>query len=152
MVACEAERKKFQDYHIHHCKRLRELWINLENVVNELCEIVEWFDKEVQALPGVITKKNKNFLCYCLAGVLRMMYENASCGHLEGLEAIMNSCDASLLDDIPDEIAKLSGRIVRGWWALALCHGCFSCCAGGKDVCCNAWRLLILTSVCCALM
>jgi hypothetical protein len=29
----------------------------------------------------------------------------------------MNSCDASLLDDIPDEIMKLSSRIVRRWWA-----------------------------------
>jgi hypothetical protein len=70
-------------------------------------EIVKWFHKKIHVLPGTITKVNKNFLCYCLAGVLRMLYKNACCGHLEGLEAIMNSCDASLLDDIPNEIAKL---------------------------------------------
>jgi hypothetical protein len=29
----------------------------------------------------------------------------------------MNSCDASILDDIPKEIGKLSGCIVRKWWA-----------------------------------
>jgi hypothetical protein len=46
---------------------------------------------EIQALPGAILKANINFLCYCLVGVLKMLYENANCGHLEGLEAIMNS-------------------------------------------------------------
>jgi hypothetical protein len=28
----------------------------------------------------------------------------------------MNCCDASILDDIPKEIAKLSSCIVRRWW------------------------------------
>jgi hypothetical protein len=30
----------------------------------------------------------------------------------------MNSCDASFLDDIPEEIGKLSAHIVKGWWTL----------------------------------
>jgi hypothetical protein len=45
-----------------------------------------------------------------------MLYENENCGHLEELEAIINSCDTSILDDIPEETTKLSGRIVRRWW------------------------------------
>jgi hypothetical protein len=32
----------------------------------------------------------------------------------------MNSCDASILDDIRDEIGKLSWWIIRKWWAT---HG-----------------------------
>jgi hypothetical protein len=130
VAAHEAEHKKFQDYHIHHHKKLRELRVHLEKAVNEIgmrclpypgkkgaiSEIVEWFDKEIRALPGVIAKANKNFLCYCLVGVLKMLYENVNCAQLEGLEAIMNSCDAPILDDIPEEIAKLSGRIVKRWW------------------------------------
>jgi hypothetical protein len=80
-------------------------------------EIVEWFDKEIWALLGAITKANQNFLCYCLVGVLRMLYENADCDHLDWLEAIMNSYDASLLNGRPDEIAKLLGCIVRKWWS-----------------------------------
>jgi hypothetical protein len=79
-------------------------------------EVVEWFDKEIQSLSGAIANVNKNFLCYCIAGILRLLYENANCGHIEGLEAIMNSCYASILDDIPEEIGKLSGCIVRKWW------------------------------------
>jgi hypothetical protein len=34
MAAREAERKKFQDYRVHHRKKLRELWVNLEKAVN----------------------------------------------------------------------------------------------------------------------
>jgi hypothetical protein len=71
-------------------------------------------------LPGAIAKVNKFFLVYCLIGVLKMLYEHASCSHLEELEAIMNSCDASILDEIPDEIARLSTLIVMRWWAF---HG-----------------------------
>jgi hypothetical protein len=29
----------------------------------------------------------------------------------------MSSCDASILDEIPIEIARLSARIVKGWWS-----------------------------------
>jgi hypothetical protein len=104
--------------------------VNQEKAVNEIgmrCrpypgknstigEIVKWFDKEIQALSGAIFKANKNFLCYCLVGVLKMLYENTKCDHVAGLEAIMNSCDASIFDDIPEEIAKLSGCIVKRWW------------------------------------
>jgi hypothetical protein len=102
-------------------------------------------------------KANKNFLCYCLVEILRMMYENADCGHLDVLKAIMNLCDASLLDDIPEEIAKLSRCIVKRWWTL---HGL----PNVTDVfrvmpevrifaaCCDGWRLLILTSISYALM
>jgi hypothetical protein len=80
-------------------------------------EVIEWFDKEIQEMSSAIAKANKNFLCYYLAGVLTMHYENADCGHVEGLQTIMNSCDASILDDIPEEIEKLSRCIVRKWWA-----------------------------------
>jgi hypothetical protein len=98
VAAREIEHKKIQDYHVHHCKKLCELRVNLKGVVNEIgvqClpypgkgssigEIVEWFEKEIQALPNAITKANKNFLCYCLVGVVRMLYESANCDHLEG--------------------------------------------------------------------
>jgi hypothetical protein len=48
-----------------------------------------------------------------------MLYDN-DCRHVEELQTIMNSCDASILDDILNEIGKLSRSIVRKWWAT---HG-----------------------------
>jgi hypothetical protein len=34
-----------------------------------------------------------------------MLYENG-CGHVEGLQTIMSSCDASILEYLPEEIEK----------------------------------------------
>jgi hypothetical protein len=67
-----------------------------------------------------------------------MLYENAKCRHLDGLDAIMSSCDASILDEIPDEIARLSAHIVKRWWSS---HGlpyvtCFLYQVGGENICC----------------
>jgi hypothetical protein len=123
-------RTKFQVYLVRHRKKLHKFRANLEAAVNEIgvkcltypgkCstigEVIEWFDKEIQALSNAIVRANKNFLCYCIAGVLRMLYDN-DCGHVEELQTIMNSCNASILHDIPDEIGKLSGCIVRKWWS-----------------------------------
>jgi hypothetical protein len=33
-----------------------------------------WFDEEIKALPNEIAKANKNFLVYCLVGVLKMLH------------------------------------------------------------------------------
>jgi hypothetical protein len=113
--------------------------------------VIGWFDEEIQALPTAVIKANKNFLCYCIAGVLRMLYENG-CSHVDELQTLMNSCNASILDDIPEEIGRLAGRIVWKWWAT---YGLpyvtvFSCDTRGEDVfhllrCLHI--MLILTSV-----
>jgi hypothetical protein len=91
-------RTKFQDYRVCHRKKLHEFQTNLEKEVNKLgvkCllypvknstigEVVGWLDKEIKPLPAAIVKANKNFICYCVVGVLRMLYENG-CNHVEGL-------------------------------------------------------------------
>jgi hypothetical protein len=40
------------------------------------------------------------------------------CCHIDGLGAIMNSCDASVLDEVPDDIAMLFVCIIKRWWSL----------------------------------
>jgi seryl-tRNA synthetase len=78
------EQKKFWDYRLSHRRKLHDLHVELDKAVNEIgvrClpypgkgstigEIIEWFNKEIQALPNSIAKANKNFLVYCLVGVL----------------------------------------------------------------------------------
>jgi hypothetical protein len=63
VAAHDAEHKKFQDYRVHHHKKLRKLHVNLERAVNEIgmrcllyhrkgsaiSEIIEWFDKDSSA-------------------------------------------------------------------------------------------------------
>jgi hypothetical protein len=122
-------RKKFRDYHLSHCKWLCELHAALEGALNEVgmrClpypekgrtigDVITWFKKEIQALPDTVAKGNKNFLVYCLVGVFTMLQGHAECHHINGLGAIMNSCNASILDEVPDDIAKLSTHIVKRW-------------------------------------
>jgi hypothetical protein len=64
-------------------------------------------------LPSATTKSNKNFLVYCLVGVLKMLNEGAEFDHLDGLDAIMSSCDAFILDEIPNDIVKPVMHIVK---------------------------------------
>jgi hypothetical protein len=80
-------------------------------------EITAWINKEIQALLDAIAKANKNFLVYCLVGVLKMLQERAGCCHLDRLENIMATCDASILDEVPEDISKLSPCIVKRWWS-----------------------------------
>jgi hypothetical protein len=68
-------------------------------------------------LPDVIAKANKNFLVYCLVGVLKMLQGQAKCRHIDGLGSIMNSCGASILDEVLDDIVMLSACIVKRWWS-----------------------------------
>jgi hypothetical protein len=124
-----AIRTRFQNYRVCHRKKLCDFQINLGKAVNEfgvrcipypeknstIGEVVGWFDKEINVLPAAIAKVNKNFVCYVVAGVLWMLHENG-CGHVEGLQTIMFLCDASMLEDLPDEIAKLTSRLVKKWW------------------------------------
>jgi hypothetical protein len=130
-AAFVAEQKKIRDYCLRHRKRLHVLRMNLEGALNEIgvwclpyprkgstiSEVIAWFEKEIQALPDVIAKANKNFLVYCIIGVLKMLQGHAECHHVDGLGAIMNSCDASILDKVPDDIAKLAAHIVKMWWS-----------------------------------
>jgi hypothetical protein len=68
-------------------------------------EVITWFDKEIKALPSAIAKANKIFLVYYLIEVLKMLLGHAQCHHVDGLDAIISSCDASI-----------TAPIVKRWW------------------------------------
>jgi hypothetical protein len=113
-------RTKFQDYRVHHRNKLHDLWFSLEKAVSEfgigclpypgknspIGNIIGCFDNETKALPANIEKANKNFICYDIVGVLRMLYDN-SCRHIEGLQLIMASCDAFFLSKMQENCASL---------------------------------------------
>jgi hypothetical protein len=39
------------------------------------------------------------------------------CCHLDGLQNIMSACDASILDEVLEDISKRSALIVKRWWS-----------------------------------
>jgi hypothetical protein len=105
--------------------------VELEGAVNEIgvrclpypkkgstiSDIIACFTKEIQALSSAIAKANKNFLVYCIVGVLKMLQEHAQCSHVGGMKTIMAVCDASIFDKVPKDMAKLSAHIVKKWWS-----------------------------------
>jgi hypothetical protein len=81
-----------------------------------------------------------------------MLHGHVQCCHVDGLDVIMSSCDASILDEIPNDIAKLAAHIVKRWWTS---HGppyvtnAFRVEPemGISIVCYDIWELLVLTFV-----
>jgi hypothetical protein len=126
----EAAEKKFCDYRISHRRKLHDLHVELEGAMNEIgvrCMlypekgstigvITAWFTQEIQALLDAIAKANKNFLVYCLIGILKMLQEHTQCSHVARVEGIMSAYDAFIFDNVPADILKISARIVKKWW------------------------------------
>jgi hypothetical protein len=125
--------KRFENYHVHHRRKLHDLRFHLEKAVDEfgagclpypgknstIGSTIVWFDNEIEVLPATVAKENKFFVCYAVVGILWMLYDN-SCDHIEGLQSIMATCDASILYDLPEELSKLTGRLVKnGGWNTA---------------------------------
>jgi hypothetical protein len=55
------------------------------------------------------------------------MLNGEGCQELGRLDDLATSCDATMLEDVPEDVHKLAGRIMRRWWKphglpLALCH------------------------------
>jgi hypothetical protein len=80
-------------------------------------EIVGWFDKEIKSLPNTFVKANKNFMCYAVVCVLRMLYDSG-CDHMVEVQDLMTSCDATILEDLPPELLKLACRLVKKCWTV----------------------------------
>jgi hypothetical protein len=130
-AAVAAEQNKFQDYRLGHHEKLCELHANLEGTLNDIgaqclpypgkgstiTEVVACFKEEIRVLPDAIAKANNNFLVYCLIGVLKMLPGHAKCHRIDELGVVMDSCDASILDEVLEDIVKLFARIVKRWWS-----------------------------------
>jgi hypothetical protein len=64
-----------------------------------------------------------NITFFSMAGVLGMLVDSG-CEHLPELRPLAATSDASLLRDIPEEIPRIVGRLVRRWWTN---HGLPEC-------------------------
>jgi hypothetical protein len=76
---------------------------------------LEWFRKEVQALPTTFAECNENIMCYALIGVLKMLV-GVDCEHLPELKMLPLSCNDSLLHDVPDDVGRIAKKLVKNYW------------------------------------
>jgi hypothetical protein len=49
-----------------------------------------------------------------------MLKGHAKCHHVNGMDAIMSSCDGSILGEIPNDVAMLAACTVKRLWST---HG-----------------------------
>jgi hypothetical protein len=82
-------------------------------------EMIDWVAKEVKTVPDNIWQLNDNFAVLRIEGILNML-NGKGCRELGGLHDLVTSRDAVVLQDVPKDVWKLVGWIVRRWWKL---HG-----------------------------
>jgi hypothetical protein len=66
----------------------------------------------VKFMSGVFRQLNDNFVVLTIEGVLNML-QSSGCGHLSSLHQLVASSYALIVEDIPVEVHKFVGRLVR---------------------------------------
>jgi hypothetical protein len=70
---------------------------------------------EVIAVMDTIWRLNDNFIVFSIKGVLSML-NGKGCQEMGQLHDLVGSCDAMVLENVPDDVHKLADQIVRRWW------------------------------------
>jgi hypothetical protein len=78
-------------------------------------EMIDWILGEVKAVLDTVWRLNDNFAILGIEGVLNML-NNQGCQELERLHELATSRDAAVMEDVPEDVRKLAGWIMRRWW------------------------------------
>jgi hypothetical protein len=68
--------------------------------------------EELKVVSGVVWQLNNSFVVFTIEGVLNMLH-SFGCQELPTLRELAASSDASIIKDIPGEVQKTTGRLVR---------------------------------------
>jgi hypothetical protein len=74
-------------------------------------EMMDWVIGEVKAVPDNLWRLNDNFAVLGIKGVLSML-NGDGCQELSRLRDLAASRDDTVLEDVPEDVHKLAGRIV----------------------------------------
>jgi hypothetical protein len=75
-------------------------------------EMINWVVMEVKAVLDTIWQLNNNFAILGIEGVLSML-NGEGCQELGRLRDLAGSRDTAVLEDVPDDVHKLAGRIMH---------------------------------------
>jgi hypothetical protein len=78
-------------------------------------EMIDWVVGEVKAVPDIVWRLNDNFTVLGIEGVLSMLHGEGF-QELGRLRDLAGSSDASVLEEVPEDVRKLARRIVWRWW------------------------------------
>jgi hypothetical protein len=116
------ETQGYTDYCMNVRHRLRELLEMMASSFDEVkvrClhlpakgtkveEMINWVVREVQTMLNTVWQLNVNFAILAIKGVL-IMLNNERCQEPGHLHRLATSSDASILQDVPDNMRKLAG-------------------------------------------
>jgi hypothetical protein len=78
-------------------------------------EMINWVVGEVKAMSDTIRWLNDNLAILRIEGVLNKL-NGEGCQELGRLHDLATSHDAAVLEDVPEDVYKLAGRIMWRWW------------------------------------
>jgi hypothetical protein len=74
-------------------------------------EIIDWVVREVKAVSDTLWQLNDNFSVLGIEGVLNVL-NGEGCQELGRLHDLATSHDATVLEDVPEDMHKLAGWIM----------------------------------------
>jgi hypothetical protein len=77
-------------------------------------EMIDLVVGEVKAMLDTVWWLNDNFAILGIEGILNMLNDEG-CQELGRLHDLATSHDADVLEDVPEDVQKLAGWIMRGW-------------------------------------
>jgi hypothetical protein len=121
--------RSYTEYRQTVCRRLHELHETVASSFDEVkaqclpfpCkgakvkEMIDWVAKEVKAVPDIVWRLNDDFIIIGIEGVLNML-NSEGCQELAWLRDLAGFHDATVLEDVPEGVHMLAGRIVQKWW------------------------------------
>jgi hypothetical protein len=125
----DLETRSYTEYGLNVCRRLHKLHKTLASSFDEVkawClpfpvrstkmeEMNDWVAEEVRTVPDTIWQLNDNFTVLVVEGVLNML-NGEGCQELSCLHGLAASSDATALQDVPKDVRKLVGWIIRKCW------------------------------------
>jgi hypothetical protein len=78
-------------------------------------ELIDWVAREVKTVSDTVWQLNDNFVVLVIEGVLSML-NGAGCEEVSNLCRLAASNNASVSQNIPNDVRRLVGQLVRRWW------------------------------------
>jgi hypothetical protein len=120
------ETRSYTEYHQNVCRWLRELHemvalsfdkvkaqcLPFPNKGAKIEEMIDWVAGEVKPVPDTVWQLNDNFAILGIEGIFNML-NGEGCQELGRLHDFAASRNAAVLQDVPEDVRKLAGQIVR---------------------------------------
>jgi hypothetical protein len=78
-------------------------------------ELIDWVGGKMKTVSDTVWQLNDNFIILAIEGVLNML-NGIGCQELSQLHGLAASSDASIVEDVPNDVRKMAGHLVRRWW------------------------------------